>query len=65
MGITAMGLAAIYEAELFTSGESIGNAHFAPMRLPYIDWAEGFREAYSAQQILLGDGTLRLQEFMR
>ena len=65
MGITEMGFAHNYEAELLTSGESIGNAHFAPMRLPYIDWAMEFRETYSAQQILLGDGTLRLQEFMR
>jgi hypothetical protein len=65
MGVTAMGTAANFEADLLTSGQSIGMAHFAPMRLPYVGIDAAFREYFAAQQILLGDGTLRLQEFMR
>ena len=65
MGVTAMGTAASFEADLLTSGQAIGIAHFAPMKLPYLGTYAAFREYFAAQQILLGDGTLRLQEFMR
>jgi PKD repeat protein len=65
MGDTAMGTATNYEAQLLTSGETIGNAHFGPMKLPYRGVFANFRDAFAAQQIMLGDGTLRLQEFMK
>jgi hypothetical protein len=64
MGTTRMGDADDYEAELLTKGKSIGIAHFAPMTLPYTGDFRNFREVFSCQQILLGDGTLRLQEFL-
>jgi hypothetical protein len=65
MGNTAMGFSLNYQAELLTSGKSIGTSHFGPMMLPYVGTFAQFREAFSAQQIMLGDGTLRLQEFRR
>ena len=66
MGRTSMGTAGNYEADLLVAGKSIGVAHFAAMTLPYASGVfANFREAYAAQQILLGDGTLKLQEFRR
>ncbi|MCX6219002.1 PKD domain-containing protein [Spirosoma sp.] len=66
MGQTALGRADQLEARLLTEGSSIGTAHFAPMTMPYtVENFKSFREAYSAQQIMLGDGTLRLQEFLK
>lgn len=66
MGDTREGRAINHTAALLVAGENVGEAHFAPMRLPYVGFAAPpFREAFAAQQIMLGDGTLRLQEFMR
>ena len=64
IGNTAKGPAVTYEAELLTSGQSIGMAHFAPMKLAYVSVYADYREYFAAQQILLGDGTLKIQEFM-
>jgi PKD repeat protein len=64
MGDTTMGRASNYTAELLATGQSIGSSYFGPMRLPYTGIFRNYRDAFAAQQILLGDGTLRLQEFM-
>jgi PKD repeat protein len=64
MGWTVMGRPDNYTAGLLTQGKSIGVAHFASMTLPFTTFFHERREEFSAQQILLGDGTLKLQEYM-
>lgn len=64
MGITAAGTPSNVQADALVRGASIGQAYFAPMRSAYVGPQATFREGLAAQQILLGDGTLRLQEFM-
>jgi len=53
-----------FTAAMLTGGSRIGESVFAAM---YYDYTSGiyndYREYFSAQQILLGDGSLRLQEF--
>lgn len=64
-GMTEHGSPTNYVAKKMTSGALLGESLLAPM---YHEYTQGlyreFRAYFSAQQIVLGDGSLKLQEFM-
>jgi len=64
-GVTAFGLPANLIASNLTQGKCLGEALLSPMYKEYIGVFDKYREGFSAQQIVLGDGAIKLQEFLK
>jgi hypothetical protein len=65
-GETSFGRASNFIAENLVEGVLLGESLLSPMYHPYVDGIfSDYRENFSAQQIVLGDGSLKLQEFMK
>jgi len=65
-GETSFGRASNFIAKNLVEGALLGESLFVPMYHPYVDGIfADYREYFSAQQIVLGDGSLKLQEFMK
>ncbi len=62
LGASSNGLYRFVLANALSNGETIGEAILEHRSMPMVDNYASQREYFAAQHILLGDGTLRLQE---